>query len=227
MIRAPFEADWNASQAPPHRRAYLESELSFEEIAARIANECEITGVLIEPYDAPAPGEPKNARQVVFRFRVSHEACDLFFNAPDGLRGRYWQSPDHGLAATRHLIDGLSAKLSSYATRNPPTPLGKAAPMAIEGIAASLSAPSAKIWLRERDDKNEFQLLELPPENQLIVRRWLENESQAPINKGMWRRTPKGGEMEVKGAILGVDGTEYVPEGKRDRSCQIHRFGFT
>ena len=28
-------------------------------------------------------------------------------------------------------------------------------------------------------------------------------------------------------ALLGRDGTEYVPQGKRDRSCQIFRFGFT
>lgn len=39
--------------------------------------------------------------------------------------------------------------------------------------------------------------------------------------------TPRGGEWEIKGAILGSDRTEYIPEGKRDRSCQIHRYGFT
>jgi len=227
MIRMPSEADWDISKLPSDRQAYLGSGLSFEKIVTRIACECEITGALIEPYQAPARGEPKDARQVVFRFRVSKEACDLFFNAPDGLRGRYWQSPDHGFAATRHLIDELSALLNSHAKHSPPTASGKAAAMGTEDIIASLSAPSGKIWLRERDDNSDLLLIEPPAEKQLIVPRWIENESHSPINKGMWRRTPNGGEMEVKGAILGRDGTECVPEGKRDRSCQIHRFGFT
>ena len=38
-----------------------------------------------------------------------------------------------------------------------------------------------------------------------------------------WRRTPKGGELEIKGAILARDATEYLSEGKRDRSWQLHR----
>jgi len=43
----------------------------------------------------------------------------------------------------------------------------------------------------------------------------------------MWRETPIGGDLEIKGGLLGTDRVEYVPEGKRDRSYQIHRFGFT
>jgi hypothetical protein len=121
----------------------------------------------------------------------------------------------------------LSVRLIPYAKQNPPTASGRAAAIGPEDIIASLSAPSAKIWLREHDDNNDLLLIEPSADNQLIVPRWIENESHAPINKGMWRRTPKGGEMEIKGAILGVDGTEYLPEGKRDRSYQIHRFGFT
>lgn len=226
MIRSPSEADWDISKLPTDRQAYLKLGLSFERIVTRIARECEITRATIKPYDAPARGEPKDARQIVFRFRVSKETCDLFFNAPDGLRGRYWQSPDHGFAATRLLINELSAQLTSYAEHNPPMAKGKAAAMGTSDIIASLSAHSAKIWPLERDDNTDLLLIEPPVEKQLIVPRWIENESHSP-SKGMWRCTPSGGEMEAKGAILGTDGTEYVPEGKRDRSCQIHRFGFT
>jgi hypothetical protein len=31
---------------------------------------------------------------------VGHVTCDLLYNAPDGLRGRYWQSRDHGIMAS-------------------------------------------------------------------------------------------------------------------------------
>jgi len=44
----------------------------------------------------------------------------------------------------------------------------------------------------------------------------------------MWRQSPTTGDIEIKGALSRtVDLTEYIPQGKRDRSCQIHRFGYT
>src|SRR5262245_34241978 len=108
MIRWPFAAEWNTSRLPAERRAYLESRVTFEDVVARISEELDIIHGAIKPYDMPAPGEPRNARQVIFLVRVGDETCDLLYNASDGLRGRYWQSPDHGFKATRHLIDTLS-----------------------------------------------------------------------------------------------------------------------
>jgi hypothetical protein len=224
MIRRPFPDEWDTSQLLGSRRVYLESGLSFETIVARMASETQIIGVRIEPYGMPAPGEPKDARQIVFQVRVDHETCDLFYNAPDGLRGLYWQSPDHGAHATRHVIAALLPALMTFAKQNPPPPIGKAAPMIPEDIKASLVAPSAKIWPRERDDTDDLLLAADQP---LVVPRWCENEQRAFINKGMWRRTPRGGELEIKGALLGRDHTEFIPKHKRDRSCQIHQFGFT
>jgi hypothetical protein len=221
MIRAPFPAEWNTSQLPGNRRAYLESGILFEDLASRLITESHVMHVKLKRYRDPAPGEPKDARQVVFLIRVGDETTlDLLYNAPDGLRGRYWQSPDHGFMATRHLIGKLLPALISFADENPPTPIGKAAPMAAKDIGASLEAPSAKVWPQERDDNGAW----LFAADQLMVTRWRENEDHAPT-KDMWRQTPRGGELEIKGALLGPDTTEYIPEGKRDRSCQIHRLG--
>jgi hypothetical protein len=217
MIRRSFPGEWNTSQLPGDRRAYLDSGLSFEELASRLITERQVMHVKLKRYQDPAPGEPKDAQQVVFLIRVGDETCDVLYNAPDGLRGRYWQSPDHGFMATRHLIGRL------LPAQNPPTPIGKTAPMFAKDIRASLEAPSAKIWPRERDDNG----ISLFADRQLMVPRWHGNEQHGSFNKGMWRQTPRGGELEIKGAILGPDTTEYIPEGKRDRSCQIHRFGFT
>lgn len=223
MIRRPFPTEWNTAQLSGNRRTYLDSGLSFEEVASQILTEMQIIRGAIEPYRTPAPGEPKDAQQVIFLICVGDETLDLLYNAPDGLRGRYWQSPDHGFGATRHLIGRLLPTLISFAEQIPPTCNGRATPMASEDIRASLDAPSAKIWPRERDDNGTSLLAD----DLLFVPRWHANEKHASINKGMWRLTPSGGELEIKGALLGPDTTEYVPEGKRDRSCQIFRFGFT
>ncbi len=223
MIRRPLPAEWDTSQLSLDRRAYLDDGLSFEEIVAGLFTEMQVTCATIQPYRTPAASEPRDARQVVFVFSTSKEACDLLYNAADGLRARYWQSPDHGFEATRHLIDRLLPALISFVDHNPPIPIGRVTSMTSRDIQASLEAPSAKVWPRERDDDDNLLFVE----HQLVVPRWLENEQYASINKGMWRRTPNGGELEIKGAILGKDGTEYLPEGKRDRSYQIHRFGFT
>ena len=72
------------------------------------------------------------------------QTCDLIYNAPDGMRGRYWQSPDHGFAATKHLIGGLLPKLISFADE-PPAPPEKCAPMSVDDIKASLNGMSAKV----------------------------------------------------------------------------------
>jgi hypothetical protein len=224
MVRKPYPAEWDTSRLPDSRRAYLDSDRSFEEITSRVLSVVQIIRVGIKPYKTPAHGEAKDARQAIFLIRVGEEICDLLYNAPDGLRGRYWQSPDHGFEATTHLIATLSWKLIAFADANPPSPIGKAAPMTSKDIATSLAAPSAKIWPRERNDNETLFLL---PEHQLLVPRWVENEQHAIINKGEWRKTPTGGDLEIKGALLAPDTTEYLPEGKRDRSCQIHCFGFT
>ena len=107
------------SELPAKRRACLDVAVSFEEIASRVLIEMKIIRVAIEPYRMPAPGEPKNARQVLFLICVGDETCDLFYNARDGLRARYWQSPDHGFGATRHLIDNLMSPLISFAVPDP------------------------------------------------------------------------------------------------------------
>jgi hypothetical protein len=107
--------------------------------------------------------------------------------------------------------------------KTPPVRDAKVNSMSRQEIQASLVVPSAKIWPRERDD-NKTSLF---TEDRLAVPRWEQNEQYASINKGFWRRSPIGGELEIKGALLGRDGTEYVPPGKRDRSYQIFHYGFT
>jgi len=207
-------------------RTYLDDGLSFEQIAARMFEGTTVISSRIEPYEKPPPGErKKDGHQVIFVIRVAPEICDLLYNAQDGMRGRYWQSPDYGFAATKHLIHGLLPKLTSFA-QEPPAPPKQCAPMNVETIKASLEGLSAKVWPREKDDQGNPILVE--GDQYLMVPRWRENEKLAEINQGFWRRSPTTGDLEVKGALIRTrDQTEYIPEKKRDRSCQIHKFGFT
>lgn len=199
-------------------RAYLDADLCFEDIAAQAADRAGIVCGSVEPYRDRAPEEPKEARrarQAVFVARIDNETCDLLFNAPDGMRGRYWQSPEHGFLATRHLITNLLPKLLAFAGQNTLDILDKAEPMTLHEAQASLELPSAKVWPVEKWEKDA-----------LFVKRWVENEEDGP-SKDMWRRSPLGDSIEVKGALLGRDDMEYVPKHKRYRSCQIFNFGYT
>ncbi|MGT2468960.1 hypothetical protein ACVOMV_36490 [Mesorhizobium atlanticum] len=183
----------------------------------------DVIHVMTKLYRNPARGEPRNARQIIFWVRSGNQASDLLYNSRDGLRGRYWQSPEHGFVATHHMIRSLTPALLSFAEQNPPN-FEKGAPeMTIDDIRLSLAAPSAKVWPRECDS-NGNSLLEA---DALQVPRWIRNEQRAEYNQCMWRRTPTGDELVIKGGLLGADGIEYLPEGKRNRSSQIHEFGYT
>jgi len=221
MIKPPSRIEWDTSALSADRRIYLDTDLSFEQMAAQVIEHAAVIGSRIEPYDSAPPGE-KDGRQIIFVVRSDPKTCDLLYNASDGLRGRYWQSPDHGFCATKHLIDGLLPRLMSCAERHLPTPPRKCTPMSGDDIKASLEGLSAKVWPREKDDDRK----PLWVDDQLKVLRW--DQSEQNVEKGrQWRRSFTSGDLEIKGALIGIDRTEYIPEGKRDRSCQIHRFGYT
>jgi hypothetical protein len=205
------------SNLPDSRRTYLNKEISFEDITELTVGEAQIQKTWIRPRYKP----PNTTfRQVCFRIHVNRQTYDLLYNAPDGLRGRYWQSPDIGFLATRHLIKAISHKLLGYLEENPPKiepPTENIEEMTVDEVAASLDAPSAKVWVREQFTHG--------PE--LMVRRWKLNEAK-PGNKGLlWRWTPCDNEIEVKGALFNPARAEHIPDSKLDRSCQIHYFGFT
>ena len=217
---------WDTSKLPESRRAYLDNGRSFENIAGLIAAEAEITKYWIGPLRDKPKNFP-NFDQACFRVRVSSEAYDLFHNAPDGLRGRYWQSPEIGDLATQYLIDALKPKILAHAETNPATVKKKAKDMTIDEVQASLDAPSAKVWIREKDD-DKCLMISTTDEARLVVPRWEKNEEMKPDK--FWRWTPGAGEIEVKGALIRDGGREeHIPESKRNppRSCQIHLYGYT
>ena len=235
MSTVPDSYEWDTSKLPKERRDYLDGGQSFEaiaesvaiEIARLAATETKVTKENLEAWIEPSKNTYKGARQVIFRIRVSPRTYDLLYNAPDGLRGRYWQSPDKGSLATRYLIDLLKSTLLGFAKANPPQLKSKKMhdnEMTLDDVCISLEAPSAKVWIRERADNGDSIIAGGP---QLIVRRWKKNEAD-PRGKGQqWCDTPSDGWIEIKGALIDSQGVEHVPESKWDRCWQIHHFGFT
>jgi hypothetical protein len=216
----PKSDEWDTSNLPTQRRAYLDQGLSFEDVTASTVSQAQVRKNWIKPY-RDAPEELKNYRQACFRVFVGYQNCDLIYNAPDGLRGRYWQSPDIGFLATRHLIGALKPKLLEFTKDNPAKifpPNTNIKEMTIDEVRASLDAISAKVWVRENISYDRPQL---------TVRRWELNENVLGGKGILWRWTAYEDEIEVKGALLDPAGSETIPDGKRDRSCQIHYYGFT
>jgi hypothetical protein len=210
----PNKNEWDTSELPADRRKYLDSGLSFFEVADAALSEAQVLRSWPEPYRNPPKGV-NGARQICFRIHVTKKTYDLLHNAPDGLRGRYWQSATAGETATRFFIELLKTKLiksvdeKSFANE----------------IEASLDATSAKVWIREMDDAGNTMInYDLP---QLRIRRWQENETKTRSKGRLWRWTPCLEEIEIKGALIDSAGIEHIPDGKRDRSQQIHCFGFT
>jgi hypothetical protein len=228
MIDPPIREHWDVSRLSAHGRAYLEANLSFEAISAQVMAGTEVVRSWIEDYET-APASEKDGRRVIFLVRIEPEASDLLYNAPDGLRGRYWQSPDRGDVAKRTVINGLVPKLTIHAGKHPPTPSKRGTVMTALDIRGSLERPSAKIWPREKDDSGQNYLL-IEADRHLWVPRWANNEENDDRSPCWWRRDfsdLRRGEWEIKGAFISVRHNEHVPMDKLDRSHRISCFGFT
>ena len=46
-------------------------------------------------------------------------------------------------------------------------------------------------------------------------------------NPNLWRWTPRASVLNVMSAWMTPDGGEWVPDNKKERSKQIHRWGFS
>ena len=229
MNMVPNETQWGMSRLPKNRRQYLERRVSFEKIAQMIVDSASSIRGWIEDYETA----PKKMRRVTFRgcfaVTVDLEAYDHLYNAPDGLRGRYWQSPDRGFLATRFLIDLLTPNLPQGNMQVSERVWKPNNAMDWQGrklVSTSLKGVSAKVWVREVDDQG-YDLIDTRSDEQLDVPNWAEVEADSPHKLGAWRWTPSLNVIEIKGGFIDLHGVEHIPDNKRDRSCQIHKFGFT
>ncbi len=224
-MKPPRKDEWDTSLLAASRRVSLDAEWSFEQLAKDLSTVARVLSVCVKPYRSPPKDAPAKIAQVVYRLAAPAEIVDRFYNGRDGLRGRYWQSATTGDDATRLLLSRLCPALlaSSVEIAAEPSDTWAKQP---HHVAASLAASSSKIWICERNLQGEFLLNSAEAEH-LVVPRWSNNQGAAG-NKGQcWRWTPCGGDLEVKGGLIGEDRREFIPESKVDRGKQICCFGFT
>ena len=203
----------------------------FDAITNRVFDEMEITGFDVVPGKI---GAVKGCTRPEFSLVVSPDTFDLFFNSPCGYRGQYHKSRKVGEHANATLISRMANRLIAYANGRT-TKHG----MDVEAMRQSLAAGSAKIWIDEQGARSQRggDITELKAD--LEVEPWRSTANAyvaAPakypdpdreIKAVDGVKAPEGAILEVKGAFIDQDGQERVAEDKKDRSLQIHLYGFT
>jgi hypothetical protein len=216
----PSSDEWSFTGFDGERRAYLDCDMGFEEMAKRITDLAVINTGCIDPLRTENPEAPVDTTwRAWFTISVADKPClsDLFYNGRDGVRGRYWQSEMDGNAATASIIALLREKLLRFAADNTDKFGPRTAARGDMGLVArSLDAMSAKAWAYEGKNPN----FNATP--RLIVRQWANNRPG-----GNWRWAPIGPLLDIKGAFYTLDNKEFVPWDKRQRAYNIHRYGFS
>lgn len=229
MAERPGPDEWSTSRLPLDRRGRLELAPAYESLAAQIVASGIVLEARIEHYRDRPKNASKSIHQVIYRIDVPPELFDPFYNGADGLRGRYWQGPAIGDAATRWLIDRFESRLLEI-TPDRYVINGRTQIPEISAVRASLHGRSAKVWPFEweaRPDGQRHTLIKPDQPEHLVVERWARNETLPEAKGRSWRWTPASGSIEIKGALISPEHLEFVPDAKKDRAEQIYKFGFT
>lgn len=195
----------------PGSRSSALLDTTFDEISARFEREIEGTQPVVER--AMDRSVQENTRRAVFSVMVAPETGDLLHNGRDGLRARYWISP--------HIGERANSDLIAIALSRVPLPSvvrGDGVEMSQQDIIDALNLGSAKIWLAEDLLRKDGKFLHSA--------RWAMNEHEQD-NPRLWQWTPRAVKFNVMTAWLTPHRSEWISPGKRDRSLQIHRWGFT
>lgn len=194
------------------RRERLSAFSDFSQVIALVQRS--IKNIHLEPCHGRDP-ELQACVQPVFTLDVSEEAFDAFFNSPAGYRACYLQDANLGLAANLALVAAIVEQLLGIARSL------WIAELASIDVRASLLATSCKLWPHE--DDLPFQSLT----SDLAIEAWVEAEASGE-EKAKWGLcAPRGTRLQVKGALLDVQGNEVVPRKKVLRRYEIQRLGFS
>ena len=174
-------------------------------------------------------------RRPVWRLQLNPVLLDRFYNGRGGIRAQYYMSPYHGQKENLRLISRLSDRLVELAHF-------KDSAADIDVLLTSLSKPSAKAWISERDIQRQkiIRAGDLELDEESIQNDWLEIAMKVKsdgFDSGDYQfccaalngvRAPIPDQLEIKGAWIGESGKhEYVTSDKRDRDWQIFMFGFS
>jgi hypothetical protein len=193
------------------RRTALAAPGSFDEVIRLVLEDVRHIRVRSEP---GREAGLTDYVQPVFTFKLP-DTGDILFNGPWGYRAQYWVSPGRGLAANATLLAALAPKLMATLDTISDPGLAKI------DLCASLSAASAKLWIRE------IPSLLVNPNADLDIERWV-LEARRGVELARWGLSaPVSTLFEVKGALIDPYGNEVVPSRKVRRHFDIHHYGFS
>jgi hypothetical protein len=197
-------------RVPQSRRDALARFSSFEELLKAAVADASNIKVVARP-----GGDHGLTQSVQTVFYVDFPSTgDALHNGPHGYRAQYLLDPWVGLASNHRLIEALTPKLIGSVDLEAQPALRKV------NVCASLSATSAKIWIREGS-----VLLEKAED--LAVTSWVA-EARRGVELAAWGvMAPTAERFEVKGALLTEEGHEMVPSRKIRRHMQIHQYGYS
>lgn len=196
---------------------------------------------LIEPKDGKYKDDDPllkvlQCKRPAWWIQLDETVLDKFFNGRMGIRAQYYVSPYHGQKKNQYLL----AKLMDGLIRMAPEECLRKSGVDTEFLRRSLSQPSAKAWISERNLKGE-KIIRAGGQfdDQSIQNDWLDIAKD--VTKGVYNddyqlyyaavngvQAPIPDQLEIKGAWLTVTKQmEYVTRAKMDRDCQIFMFGFS
>lgn len=215
----PTSDDWRYEGVSEERLRYLNASVSFEEILARIDREGTVRSAKIDP---GRDSDVQGGIRPIFEVSVTRETSDLFFNGPDGYRGKYWQGTEIGQVANRQVIEILTPRLLAH-PKDKFKIIAPARMMALPELEKSLQLPSAKVWIGAEIESIANAT------GELIVRRWRQNQlsGKLPQSAALASRPMMSEILDVKGAFLTGEGIELVQLSKKDRANQIHLGGWS
>jgi hypothetical protein len=227
------------------KRDYLAADTSFEHLVQEICDSisavtADKVSFVVEPENGKYSGadpllKKLRCQRPVWRVQLKSVLLDRFFNGRDGIRAQYYKSVYHGQKENLYLISRLSDRLIELARF-------KDSSVEMDLLRTSLSKPSAKVWISERDIQGQeiIRAGDLELDEESIQNDWLEIAKKVKsdgYDSGEYQfycaalngvRAPIPDQLEMKGAWIDESRVhEYVTSDKRDRDWQIFMFGFS
>ena len=203
--------------ADGNRRRRLRRSYAYPQLVARLAARSEVLQAIVRPADTD-----RRALRVEAILRVEASDLDLFFNSASGYRAQYYQAEDLGNAANRLAMDALIPNIVAQAIHV------RSKQSARDLARSSLEAVSAKVWVYQ----GAWLRLCRKEERVLTVPRWqlnLSSEDRRARKLVRWGALAPATETRivVKGAFIADGRAISLGKAPRDRTSELHNFGFT
>jgi hypothetical protein len=257
IVTIPSKADWctDAIRAlTPERAERLEAAGSPDDLLAAMLRALQENIHLGDVRFGADRMAGKPDRRMVVQFKISPELYDWFFNSRTGYRAQFWIGVNEGLAFNENITAKLTSLLlpqlpervcaqtitiricgdSREEQNDGPTTLDR------DWIARSLVPAESKVWICERlicsiRNPNDIGLSLLSRSEcclpKLKIPRWQCALHPKTQQRGEGLRAPyperEEAWLDLKGAVVGTDGSVRPSKPPSERARDIHERGWT